>query len=60
MPDITMCPGTGCPMREQCYRYMATPNPYQQSFADFTSKIEITEDGEFVSCPEFILDLEKE
>lgn len=23
MPDITMCPGTGCPMKNRCYRFRA-------------------------------------
>lgn len=32
MSDITMCEGTGCPMRESCYRYNAEPNPYRQSY----------------------------
>lgn len=26
MSDIAMCEGTGCPMRESCYRYNAEPN----------------------------------
>ena len=38
MVDITMCVGTGCPLRETCYRYMAEPSEYRQSFADFTGK----------------------
>lgn len=36
MPDITMCPGTGCPLRETCFRYMAEPSEYMQSWANFT------------------------
>lgn len=32
MPDITMCTGN-CPVKENCYRYMATPNPYGQSYS---------------------------
>lgn len=32
MPDITMCTGN-CPVKENCYRYMAKPNPYGQSFS---------------------------
>lgn len=30
--DITMCTGN-CPVKENCYRYMATPNPYGQSYS---------------------------
>lgn len=32
MPDISMCPGTNCPLKEQCYRYTATPNEQRQSY----------------------------
>jgi len=32
MPDITMCPGDNCPMKETCYRYKATPSEYWQSY----------------------------
>lgn len=32
MSDITMCRGEDCPIKEQCYRYKATPNEYQQSY----------------------------
>lgn len=32
MPDITMCPGEGCPLRETCYRYTARPTPHMQSY----------------------------
>ena len=54
MPDITMCVGTGCPLRETCYRYMAEPNEYQSS-ADFTDKVVMKEAPGRVmyECPEF-------
>ena len=32
MPDITMCHGENCPLKEKCYRYTAKPNRYFQSF----------------------------
>lgn len=32
MPDITMCEGTGCPRKETCYRFTATPTPMRQSY----------------------------
>ena len=32
MPDITMCDGTDCPLKEQCYRYTATSSEYQSYF----------------------------
>jgi hypothetical protein len=35
MADITMCDGYTCPIKKQCYRYMANANDYYQSyFAD--------------------------
>ena len=32
MPDITMCEGTGCALKETCYRYLATPSTFMQSY----------------------------
>lgn len=32
MPDITMCEGTSCPLRENCYRKRAVPTPNWQSY----------------------------
>ena len=32
MSDITMCFGTDCPIKENCYRYTATANEYRQSY----------------------------
>jgi hypothetical protein len=32
MPSLTMCEGTGCPMRDACYRYASTPSQYNQSY----------------------------
>lgn len=30
MPDISMCEGLHCPIKNKCYRFTATPNePYQ-------------------------------
>jgi len=33
-PDITMCKGTDCPVKESCYRYIAKPNDYQSWFTE--------------------------
>ena len=33
MADICMCTGD-CPISEYCYRYMATPNHYGQSYSN--------------------------
>ena len=32
MPDITMCEGTGCKVKDKCYRHTAEPHPYRQSW----------------------------
>lgn len=32
MPDLCMCTGD-CPVKEYCYRYMAKPNPFGQSYS---------------------------
>ena len=34
MPDITMCLGIDCPIKETCYRYKAKPYEYQSYFVD--------------------------
>lgn len=32
MPDISMCQGKDCPLKEECYRYKATPSKFMQSY----------------------------
>jgi len=32
MPDITMCKGDGCVFKDTCYRHIATPSEYRQSY----------------------------
>lgn len=32
MPDISMCAVNDCELRKQCYRYMAVPSKYWQSY----------------------------
>lgn len=32
MPDITMCAGKDCTLKETCYRHTATPSEYHQSY----------------------------
>ena len=32
MPDIAMCKGGECTMKETCYRFKAAPNEYRQSY----------------------------
>ena len=45
MPDITMCNGVGCYLRDKCYRYTAKPSFRQPYFMN-----EPIEDGK---CKEF-------
>jgi hypothetical protein len=32
MPDISMCKGNNCKIRNNCYRYRAVPSDYYQSY----------------------------
>ena len=32
MPDVTMCSGQGCPTKDTCFRYIAEPNKFRQSY----------------------------
>lgn len=32
MPDITMCNGDNCPLKETCYRFTATPDEFRQTY----------------------------
>jgi len=50
-PDIAMCQNEVCAKKLTCYRYMATPDPYRQSYAQFdadgcTSYIECKSKGQ--------------
>ena len=38
MPDITMCNGGDCPLKETCYRYKAKPSDYQYYFMEVPYK----------------------
>jgi hypothetical protein len=52
MPDITMCLGNECSIRNYCFRFTATPSG-RQSFSDFRCK----EDGK---CDNFLQDFRVE
>ena len=32
MADITMCSGLKCPLKSNCYRALAIPNEFRQSY----------------------------
>lgn len=49
MADITMCKGINCDKRLTCYRYLATANPYAQSYFIETPP---TKDGK---CDEYLM-----
>lgn len=51
MPDVSMCFGIGCPLKENCYRYKANPDEYQSYFAE--PPYNITESDEQPSCDYF-------
>jgi len=35
MPDIALCNNETCPLKKSCYRYMAKPNEYLQTYSTF-------------------------
>lgn len=35
MPDISMCKNHMCALRQDCYRYTATPNEHWQAYCSF-------------------------
>ena len=45
MADITMCPGTDCPVKNKCHRFTATANEWGQSY--FMNVPGKTVDGKF-------------
>jgi hypothetical protein len=51
MPDISLCKNEDCPLRENCYRYTATPGEFMQSYASFEWGITIDND---IYCDYFI------
>lgn len=44
MPDITMCSGTNCISKKECYRHTATPSEYRQSYF-MTAPVNVTTQG---------------
>ena len=38
MADITKCRGTGCPLKETCYRFLAMEGLWQSYFIDIPFK----------------------
>lgn len=50
MPDISMCLNMTCPLRTKCYRFLAEPSEFRQTYAEFDYKIEYKEDQRKCSC----------
>ena len=50
MADITKCEGVNCNKRLTCYRFLATANPYAQSY--FSETPPTKDDGK---CDEYIM-----
>jgi hypothetical protein len=51
MPDISKCSNSECSLSEFCYRFTCKPDPYYQSYSDFSQE----EDG---NC-QYFLELHK-
>jgi len=52
MPDITLCKGENCTIKEECYRFTAKPSEYWKSYfveSPCTKKMGGTACNEFVS-----------
>ena len=54
MPDITMCKGGDCTMKQTCYRFRATPNEYRQSYFGKPPFKGVDEDGNS-ECDHYIM-----
>ena len=54
MPDISMCHGKDCPLKESCYRFTATPDKYWQAYFGGAP---FEQDGK---CPYYMPDWRKE
>lgn len=55
MSDITMCQDYDCPNQYSCWRLLAPPDKYAQSYHDFKFNYELYEQGEY-QC-EFYIDM---
>jgi hypothetical protein len=54
MADITMCTGEGCPIKLDCYRHIAFPNQYWQSYFSETPGKYVEEGQEIWECNYYI------
>lgn len=49
MADISMCQSEICPSRNTCYRFLATPSLFSQSWIDFEVTL-----GQEEKCDDYI------
>jgi hypothetical protein len=47
MADISMCGGTNCPQKQDCYRYRAQSDGEDQTFASFDKQKDTAENCQF-------------
>jgi hypothetical protein len=60
MPRITMCMNDECDMRHECFRHLAMPNKYHQSYSWFRpnedgfceDKLELPSDSKLIKLNE--------
>ena len=50
MPDISMCSNDECPLKNSCYRFMATPSEYMQSYTKFNFEVK----NNHIMCNHFV------
>ena len=50
MPDISMCLNKECPLKDNCYRYVAKPSEFRQSYSEFKYNNGCDYYWEFVEC----------
>ena len=48
MADITKCSGEGCPLKNECYRFLAIANQYQQSYFTTVPYNQETKECEYI------------
>lgn len=49
MPDITMCLNDRCHLKLSCFRYLAEPNQWKQSYSMYKPDIS-GQCGDFIFC----------
>lgn len=58
MPDLTLCQGNSCKIKEECFRYTAKPKEFNQSYTNFHG---INEKCEyFIDNKKFVINKDQE